>query len=147
MRENLSQFVCTKKILAIGTALFLMLGMVVSVSADTTVLDKTAQVALGEKLYNDANLSHNANQSCATCHNPGPIAPQVVGSFIDDRDPVAALIAAGWPFHLRYHKDPIRSCLGAEIHRVPLMLHLAPHLGLMKLPVYMLAGNSGMAVK
>ena len=98
MRENLSQFVWTKKLLAIGTALFLMLGMVVSVSADTTVANKAAQVALGETLYNDANLSLNADQSCATCHNPGhPGPPQVVGSFIDDRDPVAALIAAGWP--------------------------------------------------
>ncbi|MEA1900611.1 MAG: cytochrome c peroxidase [Thermodesulfobacteriota bacterium] len=95
MRENLSQFVWTKKLLAIGTALFLMLGMVVSVGADTTVLDKTAQVALGEKLYNDANLSFNTNQSCATCHNPGP--PPVVGSFIDDRLPVQDLIDSGWP--------------------------------------------------
>ena len=85
------------KLLAIGTALFLMLGTVVSVSADTTVLDKTAQVALGEKLYNDANLSLNADQSCATCHNPNPIALQFVGSFIDDRPPVPALTGAGWP--------------------------------------------------
>ncbi len=98
MRKNLSQFVWTKKLLAIGTALFLMLGMVVSVSADTTVANKAKQLELGEKLYNDANLSLNADQSCATCHNPGhPGPPQVVGSFIDDRDPVAALITAGWP--------------------------------------------------
>ena len=99
MRENLSQFVLTQKLLVIGTALFLILGMVVSVSADTAVADKAAQVALGEALYNDVNLSAGQNQSCATCHNPAPIAPQVVGSFIDDRPPVAALTGADppWP--------------------------------------------------
>ncbi|MBW1746665.1 MAG: methylamine utilization protein MauG [Deltaproteobacteria bacterium] len=76
-----------------------MLGMVVSVSADTTVANKVKQLELGEKLYNDMNLSAGQNQSCATCHNLGP--PPVVGSFIDDRLPVVpALTAAGWPMNI-----------------------------------------------
>ncbi len=74
-----------------------MVSIVSSAIADTAVADKNAQITLGETLYMDATLSKNQNQSCATCHNPAPKAPQLVGSFIDDRDPVQALTEAGWP--------------------------------------------------
>jgi cytochrome c peroxidase len=100
MRENLSQFVLTKKLLATCfLGLFLILCIVASVNADTDVANKGAQLALGEKLYNDVNLSLNADQSCATCHNPNPKVSLVVGSFIDDRAPVLALTGHDppWP--------------------------------------------------
>ena len=98
MRKKLSQFVLTNKLIAkCFLGLFLLFWIAASVNADTAVRNKAAQVALGAKLYNDMNLSLNKDQSCATCHNPSPIAPQVVGSFIDDRAPVVALTDAGWP--------------------------------------------------
>jgi len=78
--------------LSILIGLFLVFGIETSVNADTTVANKAAQIALGEKLYNDMNLSANKNQSCATCHNPNPIAPLKVGTFVDDR----LIPLAGW---------------------------------------------------
>ena len=97
MRQNLSRFVLTKKLLAACfSSLFLILWIAVSVNADTAVADKAAQVALGNKLYRDVGLSAGNNQSCATCHNPDSITPLAVGSFIDDRSPVSALTDVGW---------------------------------------------------
>ena len=88
------------RVLAILTTTLLVLGITVSVNADTAVANKAAQIQLGEKLYHDVNLSAEGNQSCATCHNPNPTATQVVGSFIDDRAPVKALTDAGWPLNI-----------------------------------------------
>lgn len=76
--------------------LSLVFGIAASVNADTAVKDKAKQVELGKKLYEDVMLSTVENQSCATCHNPDPIAPTAVGNFVDDRPARSALEAAGW---------------------------------------------------
>lgn len=75
--------------------LSLFFSIAASVHADTAVKDKAAQIALGEKLYFDVNLSANKNQSCATCHNPGPIESTAATSFVDDRNAVETLNAPG----------------------------------------------------
>ncbi len=85
------------KILITCMVLLTMICTVSLVVAETTVGDKQAQIDLGRELYLDTNLSANGNQSCATCHNPNPKNMQSGGSFVDDRDPVQALIDAGWP--------------------------------------------------
>ena len=100
MRKNSAQFILSKKLLATCfLGLFLILCIAASVNADTAVRNKARQLELGAKLYNDANLSLNADQSCATCHNPNPKGSLVVGSFIDDRLPVVALTShvPPWP--------------------------------------------------
>ena len=59
------------------TALVLTLLTAVLIGQD--VVDKTKEIALGEKLFFDTILSKNKTQSCATCHNPEH-------AFVDDRD-------------------------------------------------------------
>jgi cytochrome c peroxidase len=84
-----------KRFLSILMGFLFVLGITTSVNADTTVADLGAQIALGEKLYSDETLSAVNNQSCATCHNPDGL--NLVGSFVDDRDPGKDLILLGWP--------------------------------------------------
>ncbi|MGB3209067.1 MAG: cytochrome c peroxidase [Desulforhopalus sp.] len=85
------------RFMPIFMGLLYVFGITTSANADTTVSDKKEQLVLGSALYHDAGLSFNGNQSCATCHNPSAVAPNRVGSFIDDRVPTDELIAAGWP--------------------------------------------------
>lgn len=86
-----------KRISSVLTGCLIVFGFTAPVHADTTVSDTSAQIALGQKLYNDVQLSARGNQSCATCHNPNPKGQRVVGTFVDDRRPPTALIDAGWP--------------------------------------------------
>ena len=97
MKKILPRSFTARNLFVFLTISFLIIGFAVSGNADTEVADKGAQIALGEKLYFDVNLSKNKDQSCNTCHNAKPLGINTVGSFVDDRDPVKALLEAGWP--------------------------------------------------
>lgn len=75
--------ICT----TIGVAI---LALPLTVAAGETL---TPEQALGKKLYEDANLSLNRNQSCATCHSLAPVPGTVpTPGFVDP-----ANVTAGSP--------------------------------------------------
>ncbi len=95
MEIKLPRCVSARKFFALITVSLLIFGFMTPVTAETEVADKGMQLILGEKLYFDANLSINGNQSCNTCHSANPIGTNSVGTFVDDRLGLIPLI--GWP--------------------------------------------------